>query len=93
MILKLLGGSRGQVLAAQAIEYGLLSALLGLVALAVGGGAGWYVVVHVLELGWAPDWGVILATLAASVLLTLGVGLAGSLGVLRARPAEILREA
>lgn len=90
-ILKLLGGSGAQVLAAQAIEYALLSLILVAVALAVGGGAGWYVVTQVFKLAWAPDRGVVALTLAASVAVTLGVGLLGSLSALRARPAAVLR--
>jgi putative ABC transport system permease protein len=92
VILKLLGGSARQVLSAQAIEYALLSLIVVLVALVIGAIAGWYVVVRVFELAWAPDWPVVALTLAASVLVTLGIGLLGSLPALRARPAEALRE-
>ncbi|MDB5673536.1 MAG: hypothetical protein JWM65_518 [Sphingomonas bacterium] len=92
VILKLLGGSARQVLSAQAIEYALLSLIVVLVALVIGATAGWYVVVRVFELAWAPDWVVVAMTLTASVLVTLGIGLLGSLPALRARPAEALRE-
>ncbi|SFR78171.1 ABC transporter permease [Sphingomonas jatrophae] len=91
VILKLVGGTRRQLLAAQAMEYALLSAILTIVALAIGTAGGWYVVVHVLELPWAPAWGTIALTVAAAVATTVGIGLAGSLSVLRARPAEALR--
>ncbi|WP_174286996.1 ABC transporter permease [Sphingomonas bacterium] len=90
-ILKLLGGSGAQVLAAQAIEYALLSLILVAVALAVGCGAGWYVVTHVFQLAWAPDWDVVALTLAAATIVTMGIGLLGSLTALRARPATVLR--
>ena len=90
-ILKLLGGSGAQVLAAQAIEYALLSAILVGVALAVGCGAGWYVVTRVFQLAWAPDWNTVAVTLAVSTIVTMGVGLLGSLSALRARPASVLR--
>ncbi|MDB5709671.1 MAG: hypothetical protein JWL96_1741 [Sphingomonas bacterium] len=92
VILKLLGGSARQVLSAQAIEYALLSLIVVLVALVIGATAGWYVVVRVFELAWAPDWAVVAMTLTASVLVTLGIGLLGSLPALRARPADALRE-
>jgi len=92
VLLKLLGGSARQVLAAQALEYALLSLVVVLVALLVGASAGWYVVVRVFELAWAPDWAIVALTLAASVLVTLGIGVLGSLPALRARPAEALRE-
>ena len=93
VILKLLGGSARQVLAVQAIEYLLLSLILAVVASAIGLGAGWFVVTQVLELPWAPDAAIVAATLAASCAATLGVGLLGSIPVLRTRPAEALRAA
>ena len=91
VVLKLLGGSARQVLAVQAIEYALLAALLSGIALAAGAGAGWYVVRHVFDMGWAPDWGVVAATLAGASTVTLGIGVAGSVPALRARPASVLR--
>ena len=91
VILKLLGGSRAQVLGAQGLEYALLALLLAAVALAIGGAAGWYVVTQVFALAWAPDWGVVALTLAAASATTLGIGLLGSLPALRARPAGVLR--
>ena len=90
-ILKTLGATRGQVLGAQAIEYALLAGMLAVLALAVGGGAAWFVIVRVFDFGWAPDWGVVLGTLGAGAFLTLGIGLAGSWPVLSARPAAVLR--
>ena len=92
VVLKLLGGSVRQVLAVQALEYVLLSLLLAAVALAVGTSAGWFVVVHVLELAWAPDWATVVLTIAASCAVTLGIGLLGSLPVLWTRPATALRQ-
>ncbi|WP_010186548.1 ABC transporter permease [Sphingomonas sp. PAMC 26605] len=92
VILKLLGGSRRQVLGAQALEYAILSLVLVAVALAMGSAAGWYVVTQIFKIGWAPRWDVVGATLGAGVALTLGTGLAGSLPALRARPASALRD-
>ncbi|MEG3175559.1 FtsX-like permease family protein [Sphingomonas sp. RB3P16] len=92
VILKLLGGSRRQVLGAQALEYGVLALVLVGVALVMGSAAGWYVVTQIFHIGWAPRWDIVGGTLAAAVALTLGTGLAGSLPALRARPASALRE-
>jgi putative ABC transport system permease protein len=92
VVLKLLGGSGRQILGVQAIEYLLLSLLLAAVALAVGAGAGWFVVVRVLSLAWAPDWEIVALTLGASCAVTLGIGLIGSIPVLRTKPASALRE-
>ncbi|WP_267397186.1 MULTISPECIES: FtsX-like permease family protein [unclassified Sphingomonas] len=92
VILKLLGGTARQVLAAQAIEYALLSLVLATVALLVGGGGGWFVVVHVFALPWASNWSVVALTLLAATAMTLGIGVIGSLPALRAKPATTLRE-
>ena len=91
-VLKLLGARRRQVLTGQAIEYALLASLLAAVALLVGGLGGWVVVTQLFALPWAPDWGVVAATLALSVAGTLGIGLAASLPTLSTRPAQTLRE-
>ena len=92
VLLKLLGATRGQVLLLQAIEYGLLGLILAVVALGVGAGAGWYVVTRVFDLPWGPDWWVVGLTLIGGAVLTLAIGLVGSLPVLAARPSRALRE-
>lgn len=92
VILKTLGATRRQILSAQALEYGLLAALLALVALALGLSAAWYVITQIFSFNWAPDWPVVLVTLAGGALLTLGLGIVGSLPVLAARPARALRQ-
>ena len=91
VIMKTLGATRGQVLSAQAIEYALLAAVLALVALVLGGGAAWYVITGVFEFPWSPDWIVVGGTLAGGAILTLGIGLIGSIPLMSARPAEALR--
>lgn len=91
VLLKLLGATRGRILGVQALEFALLAFILCLLALALGASAGWYMVVELFELGWSPDWGVVLSTLAAGAGLTLGIGLAGALPALAARPARALR--
>lgn len=93
IILKLLGGSRRQLLAGQAIEYGLLAMILAGIALMLGTVAGWYVVTQVLELRWAPDPAAIAVTLGTSIAMTLGISIASSLPALQAPPAAGLRSA
>ena len=90
-ILKVLGATRGQVLAVQAAEYAMLAAIMSLVALALGTAGGWYVVTRLFDFAWLPDWGVVAATLAIGAGATVAIGLAGSLPVLRARPSAALR--
>ena len=92
VILKTLGATRWQILGAHALEYALLALVLSVVSLGLGLAAAWYVIVEVFEFGWAPDWPVVLGTLGAGAVLTLGIGLAGSLPLLSIRPARALRE-
>ena len=91
VIMKILGATRLQILGAQALEYLLLAAVLALVSLSLGMLAAWFVIAQVFEFGWAPDWPVVLATLAAGGLLTLGIGLLGSLPLISVPPSRALR--
>lgn len=92
VMLRVLGASRRQILLLQLAEYGLLAGLLALVALALGGGLAWVVITQLFEFDWLPDWGQVLAVLGLGVGLVLAFALAGSLPLLRAKPARALRE-
>lgn len=92
VILKTLGATRGQILAAQALEYLLLAVILAALAAAIGIAGAWYVVVELFAFDWLPDYGAIAATLAVGVGVTVGIGLLGALPILSARPARALRE-
>ena len=91
VMLRVLGASRRQVLAMQLAEYGALAAVLAGVALALGTGLAWLVVTQLFEFDWLPDWGVILAVLGSGLALVVLFALAGSLPLLRAKPAQALR--
>jgi len=91
VMLKVLGATRRQVLATQAMEYAALAAIVGAVALILGAGGGWFVVTRVFGFDWLPDWGVVLATLVGGAAATVAIGVAGTLPVLRAKPAAALR--
>jgi len=92
VILRVLGASRRQLLMLQLAEYGLLSTLLAGVALVLGSAMAWGVVVYLFEFDWLPDWPRILTVLAGGLTMVLGFALGGSLPLLRARPAQALRE-
>ncbi len=92
VILKLLGATRAQILSVQAIEYALLAFLLSAVALGLGLFAGWFVITQIFEFTWQPDWAIVLLTLGIGAIVTLGIGLLGSIPVLTAKPARALRE-
>ncbi len=92
VILRVLGASRRQLLVLQLAEYGLLAAVLAVVALGLGSAVAWLVIVQLFEFDWLPGWGQILAVLGAGLALVLAFALAGSLPLLRAKPAQALRE-
>ncbi len=91
VILKTLGATRFQILAVQAIEYGLLALVVTAVSLGLGLAGAWFVIVRLFDFGWNPDWAVLLATLAAGAVLTLAIALASALPLLKLRPATALR--
>ncbi|MBB4615231.1 ABC transporter permease [Novosphingobium taihuense] len=92
VILRVLGASRRQLLVLLLAEYGLLSALLAGVALLLGTGVAWGVIVLLFEFDWLPDWPRILGVLGGGVALVMVLAVAGSVGLLRTRPAQVLRE-
>lgn len=91
VIMKMLGATRRQILAAQALEYGLLAVLVAAASLGLGVAGAWFVIVQIFEFGWRPEWGVVLGTLLAGMGSTLGIALLGSLPLLKLRPAAALR--
>ena len=92
VILRVLGASRRQLLVLQLAEYALLSALLAGVALALGSAIAWLVVVQLFSFDWLPNWPQVLAVLGLGLALVIAFALAASLPLLRARPAQALRE-
>ena len=91
VILKTLGATRWQILGAQGIEYALLAGIVAMVALALGLAAAWFVIVRIFDFHWAPDWLLVLSTLGGGTMLTLGIGLLGSIPLMSVRPARALR--
>lgn len=91
VILRVLGASRRQLLGLQLAEFGLLSAVLAVVALVLGTGLGWLIITQMFDFDWLPDWPRILAVLGAGLLLVFLFALGASLPLLRARPAQTLR--
>ncbi|MFC0588356.1 ABC transporter permease [Novosphingobium aquiterrae] len=92
VVLRVLGASRGQLLGLQLAEYGLLAAVLAGVALALGSGLAWLIIVELFDFDWLPNWPRVFAVLGAGLVLVIGFALAASLPLLRAKPAQALRE-
>ena len=91
VVLRVLGASRAQVMAMQLAEYALLAAMLAGVALLLGTGLAWLVITRLFEFEWLPHWPTILAVLGGGIGFVLVFALAGSLPLLRAKPAQALR--
>jgi len=91
VLLKVLGATRGQVLRALLIEYGVLAAIVSGLAFIIGTAGGWYVVTEVFDLEWQPDWVPVVATVLIGAAVTVLLGLAGSWSSLSARPNRVLR--
>jgi putative ABC transport system permease protein len=90
-ILKVLGATRGQVLAAYAIEYGVAGAIAAAAGVAVGCAAAWPVVVLVFEAAWSVDWPAVAVLVLATAALTGAGGLIAALTALARAPAPVLR--
>ncbi|WP_151720533.1 ABC transporter permease [Gemmobacter serpentinus] len=90
-ILKVLGATRGRILASFALRAGLMGAAAGLVAILAGTIAGWAVMTFVMEVGYRFEPVSALAIVAGGVIATLLAGLAFAWRPLAARPASVLR--
>ncbi len=91
VVLKTLGATRGRLLAAYLIEYGILGLTSALFGLLAGSGAAYYVLTRIMRLEFDPSYGgaVVSALLAAAV--AVGLGLFGTWRILGQKPAPYLR--
>ncbi|HEY6578208.1 MAG TPA: FtsX-like permease family protein, partial [Rhizomicrobium sp.] len=90
-IMKVLGATRLQIATVYGIEYALIGALTGLLALGAGAAAATLVARRVFELPPVIDWSAVLLITAGGAVLTLALGLAITWTALAARPAQQLR--
>ncbi len=92
VILKTLGGTRSMLMRAFSYEYMILGAATALFALVAGGLSAWFVVARIMRLpsAFLPDVAVL--TLVISLVLTVGIGLAGTWRILGQKAAPVLRE-
>ncbi|MBN8920726.1 MAG: ABC transporter permease, partial [Rhizobiales bacterium] len=91
VILKTLGATRRQLLAAYALEYAALGLATALFGVLTGSLAAWYVIGDIMKLNfvWLP--GPAFAAALAAVILTVTLGLAGTLSALGQKAAPVLR--
>jgi putative ABC transport system permease protein len=91
VILKTLGATRARLLGAYALEYlmiGFATAIFGVIA---GSIAAWLIVTRLMTLSFIWQAGSAAAVVAAALIVTVGLGLAGTLLALNQKPATVLR--
>ena len=91
VILKTLGATRARLLGAYALEYlllGLATAVFGVLA---GSIAAWLIVTRLMTLSFAWQAGSATLVVAAALVVTVGLGLVGTLLALTQKPATVLR--
>ena len=91
VILKTLGATRARLLGAYALEYlmiGLATAVFGVIA---GSVAAWLIVTRLMTLSFIWQAGSAAGVVAAALIVTVGLGLAGTLLALNQKPASVLR--
>jgi putative ABC transport system permease protein len=91
VILKTLGATRGRLLGAYALEYlliGFATAIFGVIA---GSVAAWLIVTRLMTLSFVWQAGSAAFVVAAALIVTVGLGLAGTLLALNQKPATVLR--
>jgi putative ABC transport system permease protein len=91
-MLKVLGATRGRIFAVYAIEYGLLGAISGMLAIGIGTAAAWTIAKSIFGLPFVFDSGAAILTVLGGGAATMVMGLAGSWRALTQRPARQLRE-
>ena len=92
MVMKVLGATRGNVVRAYLIEYGLLGLLAALLATGLGLAGTWAFVEFVLEIDfWVDPW-LMVAVIVGTIALTVVVGTASTWSALSVRPARFLRD-
>ncbi len=90
-VLKVLGASRGRILASFALRAALMGAAAGMVAIVAGGLAGWAVMTFVMEAEYAFEAGSALTIVLGGIGATLLASLIFVLRPLAGRPAQVLR--
>ena len=91
VVLKVLGVGRRDVIVIHAAEFALLGLVTGVIAAVAGTVTAWGVTTRVLDQDWTFLPGTVAGTVAFCVLLTLGVGLAGTWRALGESASPYLR--
>ncbi len=91
VILRILGASKGRIIAAHILEYLGLAVCLSFIAAALGLLAAYVVVTHVMHLSFSLSFPSLLQPSIIETIFVVVLGAAGTLRVLSAKPAHYLR--
>lgn len=92
VVMKTLGATRSMLIRTYVLEYGMLGLSTALFATAAGGLSAWYVLERIMKLPFTLSSGPVVTTLAIGLVITIGIGLAGTWTILGQKPAQHLRE-
>ncbi|MEQ8965781.1 MAG: FtsX-like permease family protein [Azospirillaceae bacterium] len=91
VVLKVLGATRGDILRAFGIEYGLLGVLTAIIATIVGTATAWAVLTFVMNIDWVFMPGAVAVTALLCTAITLAFGFVGTWRALGQKAAPLLR--
>ena len=91
VVLKTLGATRGRLLAAYVLEYGILGLATAIFGAVAGSIAGWAIVTHAMKIAF--EWNAVgaVVSVVAALALTVMFGLLGTWRALGEKPAPVLR--
>ena len=91
VVLKVLGATRGRILFAYVLEYGLLGLATAVFGVAAGTACAWLIVTYLMDFSFTFLPGPALSAAFGAMALTIVFGLAGTWRILRQKPAGHLR--
>jgi putative ABC transport system permease protein len=91
VILKTLGATRARLLGAYALEYLMIGFATAVFGVAAGSVAAWLIVTRLMTLSFIWQAGSAAGVVLAALIVTVGLGLAGTLVALNQKPASVLR--
>jgi putative ABC transport system permease protein len=91
VILKTLGATRARLLGAYALEYLIIGSATAVFGVIAGSVAAWLIVTRLMTLSFVWQVGSAAGVVAMALIVTVGLGLAGTLLALNQKPATVLR--
>ncbi len=89
---KVLGAGSRFVLSVFVFEHLLLGLFSSVSAVILAEAGGWGLCRYLFDIGYAPHWTVCLLLVPATLLVVIAIGCISSIGIIRQRPAMVLRE-